>query len=155
MPKVFNLYGDEWDRSESRAGWQSRDAWVGRRIDGELMGASLYEIEPGSKLWPYHAHHANEEWLLVVSGEPTLRSADGEQRLVPGDVVAFRRGSQGLHQVRNESNELARVLMLATEIYPEIIEYSDTGKVGAIDAAGERITLTRPGEDLDYWDGEE
>jgi hypothetical protein len=28
--KVFNLNGDEWDRTEDREGWRSKDAWVGR-----------------------------------------------------------------------------------------------------------------------------
>jgi len=42
VPKVFNLYGeDEWDRVEERRGWRSKDAWVGRRIGGELIGGSL------------------------------------------------------------------------------------------------------------------
>ena len=61
--KVFNLNGDEWDRTEERAGWRSKDAWVGARIGAELIGGSMYELEPGDRLWPYHTHHANEEWL--------------------------------------------------------------------------------------------
>ena len=52
----------------------------------------MYELEPGHKLFPYHTHHANEEWLLVVRGQPTLRTADGEQELQEGDVAVFRRG---------------------------------------------------------------
>ena len=45
--KVFNLNGDEWDRIEERPGWRSKDAWVGARIDAELIGGSMYELEPG------------------------------------------------------------------------------------------------------------
>jgi hypothetical protein len=37
---------------------------------------------------------------------------------------------------------------------PELVEYRDSGKVGARDAKGERIFLSRPGPSLDYWDGE-
>lgn len=69
---VFNLHGDEWDRTEEREGWRSKDAWVGARLNAELIGGSLYELEPGDRLWPYHTHHANEEWLLVVRGQPTF-----------------------------------------------------------------------------------
>jgi uncharacterized membrane protein len=29
---VFNLHEDVWDRVEDRAGWRSKDAWVGARI---------------------------------------------------------------------------------------------------------------------------
>ena len=45
--------------------------------------------------------------------------------------------------------------MLSTLIAPEIVEYLDTGKVGARSVAGERIMFGRPGPELDYWEGEE
>ena len=152
---VFNLDGDEWDRTEQREGWRSKDAWVGRRINAELIGGSLYELEPGDKLWPYHTHHANEEWLLVVRGRPTLRVPEGESELGEGDVVCFRRGNDGLHQVINRTDTPARVLMLSTMISPEIVEYPDSGKVAARSVADERIMLARPGPMLEYWDGED
>lgn len=98
VPKVFNLYGGDWDRTEDRPGWRSKDAWVGMHIGAELIGGSMYELEPGDRLWPYHTHHANEEWLLVVRGQPTLRTPEGEHELAEGDVVAFPRGDDGLHQ---------------------------------------------------------
>jgi uncharacterized cupin superfamily protein len=153
--EVFNLYGDEWDRVEEREGWRSKDAWVGARIGAELIGGSLYELEPGDRLWPYHTHHANEEWLVVIRGRPTLRTLEGEQDLQEGDVVCFPRGNEGAHQVRNGTGSSIRVLMLSTLIAPDIVEYLDSGKVGARSAKGERIMLGRPGPELDYWDGED
>ena len=155
MPKVFNLHGDEWDRTEDRPGWRSKDAWVGARIGAELIGGSLYELEPGDRLYPYHTHHANEEWLLVVRGRPTLRTPDGKHDLREGDVVAFPRGDEGLHQVVNRTDAPIRVLMLSTMIEPDIVHYADSGKLGARNAKGERIMLGRPGPMLDYWDGED
>ena len=153
--KVFNLHGDEWDRSEDRPGWRSKDAWVGGRIGAELLGGSMYELEPGDRLWPYHTHHANEEWVIVVRGAPTLRTHEGEQQLHEGDVVAFPRGKQGAHQIRNDTDAPIRVLMLSSTIKPDIVEYLDTGKIGARSVAGERILLARPGPELDYWEGED
>jgi uncharacterized cupin superfamily protein len=152
---VFNLNADEWDRVEDREGWQSKDAWVGAKIGAELLGGSLYELGPGDRLWPYHTHHANEEWLIVVRGRPTLRTAEGERELEEGDVVCFPRGKDGLHQVRNASESPIRVLMLSSMNAPDIVEYPDSGKVGARSVAGERILLSRPGPNLDYWDGED
>jgi len=152
--KVFNLHGDEWDRIEDREGWRSKDAWVGRRVGGELLGASLYELEPGNRLWPYHTHHANEEWMIVLRGVPTLRTPDGERELREGDVVCFPRGKDGAHQVANRTDAPVRVLMLSSMIHPEIVEYLDSGKVGARSATGERIMLSRRGPDVDYWEGE-
>ena len=153
--KVFNLHGDEWDRVEERVGWRSKDAWVGARLGAELIGGSMYELDPGDRLWPYHAHHANEEWLIVVRGRPTLRTPEGEQDLEEGDVVAFPRGKAGAHQVSNRTDSPIRVLMLSSMLAPEIVEYPDSGKVGARGAGGERLLMSRPGPLLDYWDGED
>jgi uncharacterized cupin superfamily protein len=153
--KVFNLNGDAWDRQEDRTGWRSKDAWVGHHIGAELIGGSMYELEAGDKLWPYHTHHANEEWIVVLRGAPTLRTHEGEEALREGDVVCFPRGKEGAHQVINKTGEAVRVLMLSTLVAPDIVEYLDTGKVGARSVAGERIMLAKPGPDLDYWEGED
>ena len=153
--KVFNLNGDEWDRAEDRPGWRSKDAWVGARIESELIGGSMYELEPGDRLWPYHTHHANEEWLIVLRGCPTLRTPDGEQDLAEGDVVAFRRGKAGAHQVRNGTDAPIRVLMLSTLLAPDVVEYLDSGKVSVVDAKHERLFREFRGPDAEYWEGED
>jgi uncharacterized cupin superfamily protein len=153
--KVFNLQGDEWDRTEDREGWHSRDAWVGAHLRAELLGGTMYELDPGNRLCPYHLHHANEEWLVVVRGKPTLRTPEGEHALSEGDVVCFLRGKDGAHQVSNPTESPIRVLMLSTKVAPEIVEQIDSGKIGARSARGEQILLSRPGPLLDYWDGED
>src|SRR6187399_655665 len=137
--KIFNLNADEWDRTEEREGWRFKDAWVGAHTDAELIGASMYEVEPGNKQGPFHTHHAHE----------------GEQRLRQGDVVAFPRGKEGAHQIRNDTDAPVRVLMLSTLIAPDIVEYLDTGKIGARSVAGERIIFARPGPELEYWEDED
>src|SRR5207237_867554 len=143
--KIFNLNADEWDRTEEREGWRFKDAWVGAHTDAELIGASMYEVEPGNKQGPFHTHHANEEWAIVLRGEPTLRTHEGEQQLRQGDVVAFPRGKEGAHQIRNDTDAPVRVLMLSTLIAPDIVEYLDTGKIGARSVAGERV---EPGDGI-------
>jgi hypothetical protein len=45
--------------------------------------------------------------------------------------------------------------MLSTLIAPDIVEYLDTGKIGARSVAGERIIFARPGPELEYWEGED
>ena len=153
--KVFNLNGDEWDRAEDRPGWRSKDAWVGARIESELIGGSMYELEPGDRLWPYHTHHANEEWLIVLRGRPTLRTSEGERELAEGDVVAFRRGKGGAHQVRNGTDAPIRVLMLSTLLAPDVVEYLDSGKVSVVDANHQRLFREFRGPDAEYWEGED
>jgi uncharacterized cupin superfamily protein len=153
--KVFNLFGHEWDFTRDREGWRSRLTGVGGRIGSELLGATVCEVAAGERLWPYHTHHSNEEWIIVVRGEPTLRTPEGEHTLAEGDVVCFRRGKEGAHQVINRTESPARVLMLSTVISPEIIEYLDSGKILLKDAKDDDIFQGRLGSEVDYWDGED
>jgi uncharacterized cupin superfamily protein len=48
-------------------------------------------------------------------------------------------------------------LSVSTRESPEIAEYPDSGKVLAYASVGQEDhfkAISRPGEDLDYWDGE-
>src|SRR5688500_13501881 len=51
--KTFNLNSGEWDATRDREGWRCSGTLVGERIGGELLGATMSQIEPGSRLWPY------------------------------------------------------------------------------------------------------
>ena len=153
--KIFNLFGDEWHETRDREGWRIKEAFVGHHIGSELLGASMSEIEPGNKHWPYHTHYANEEWVIVLGGEPTLRTPEGEQVMKEGDVVCFPRGNDGAHQIINRTDSPIRVLMLSSMISPDTVEYLDTQKVFATNAAGDPIMFSRPGPRVEYWEGEE
>ena len=150
--KRFNLLGDDWERDGEHPGYRTRMASVSGPVGGERIGATLYELAPGESTWPYHLHHANEEWLVVVAGGPTLRSPEGERQLRAGDTVCFPRGPAGAHALTNRSESTARVLLLSTWIAPEVCEYPDTGKVGAW-GEGFRYLL-RGDAAVDYWEGE-
>jgi uncharacterized cupin superfamily protein len=153
--KVFNLNGDAWDETRDREGWRIKEAFVGHHVGGALIGASMSEVEPGEKHWPFHTHHANEEWVIVLRGEPTLRTHEGEQVLKEGDVVCFPRGKEGAHQIINRTESPIRVLMLSSMIEPDVIEYLDTGKVLADSVGGEPVMFARPGPRAEYWEGED
>jgi hypothetical protein len=45
--------------------------------------------------------------------------------------------------------------MISTLVQPDIVEYPDSGKIGARSVAGDRILLSRPGPMLDFWEGED
>jgi len=112
---AVNIYGDEWDESvgRDRPGWQWKRLPVGRLLGAEQIGASLYELAPGQKTYPYHWQVLEEEWLIVIRGEPTLRDPSGERKLAPGDCAVFKRGPEGAHLVRNDTGEPVRILMLS------------------------------------------
>jgi uncharacterized cupin superfamily protein len=155
MSEVFNIHGDDWDAANEREGYRHRSVAIGKRIGGELLGASLYELPPGERSWPYHWETVSEEWLLVVAGKPTLRGPEGERELREGDVVAFPRGPRGAHAVENRTPEPARILIVSTKGPLDVVHYPDTGKVGVWTAEKGYVALTREQPELDYWEVDE
>jgi uncharacterized cupin superfamily protein len=120
-----------------------------------LLGATLYELPPGERTWPYHYEQGCEEWLVVVSGRPTLRTPDGERELAPGDVAVFPEGPGGAHQVGNPSGEPCRVVLLSSKAPLAIVHYPESGKVGIWSQAEGYQKLLRTDATVDYWEGEE
>jgi hypothetical protein len=91
---------------------------------------------------------------VLLAGRPTLRTPEGERELAKGDVACFPRGAAGTHQVWNDTEEPARIVMLSSSILPDIVEYPDSGKFYTLSAKGEMLFQTRYGEPVEYWDGE-
>jgi uncharacterized cupin superfamily protein len=131
----------------------------GDELGATLWGGTVYELAAGKRVCPYHWHFGEEEWLLVVAGAPTLRTPEGERVLRPWDVAVFVTGEAGAHEVRNDTDEPVRVVMLSSVSDPEVCVYPDSGKV-SVDAGwsrkdGQKLKLVnRPEANLDDWDGE-
>ena len=101
-------------RPQLPEGFRRSSNRVGAELGAARTGLSVYELPPGQAISPYHYEDPDEEWLLVVSGTPTLRTPRGEEQLAPWDVVFFPPGPDGAHLVRNASEETARVAMLSS-----------------------------------------
>lgn len=154
MSAVFNLLDGALDNEEEKPGYRHRRARVGELLRAELLGATLYETPPGEKLWPYHWELGCEEFVIVVSGTPTLRTPEGVRVLAAGDLVAFPEGEAGAHQLWNDSDEPFRVLIASTKSDLYVAVYPDSGKV-LLDAPSHGLrTMLRDAPELDYWDGE-
>jgi len=127
-----NAFEPEWDIELGDAPFRARAMRLGAHAGAQELGATLYEIDPGGTNAPYHAHHGNEEFLLVLSGTLELRTPDGTRELIAGATVAFPRGPAGAHGVANRSDGPARVLIVSTMHYPDVAEHLDTGTVLAV-----------------------
>jgi uncharacterized cupin superfamily protein len=128
---MSNIENPEWEAELPGL----RGVRVGAAAGAEKLGATLYEVDPGGRVSPLHIHHGNEELLFVISGRPTLRTPEAERELEPGEVVAFLSGRRGAHQILNRGDASARVLIVSTKIYPEVVEHPDSNKVVAITGA--------------------
>ena len=118
-------------------GFRRNSARVGALLGAARTGLSVYELPPGQAVSPYHYEDPQEEWLLVVSGTPTLRHPGGEDRLEPWDVVFFPSGPAGAHLVRNDSDSTARVAMFSSQAAVDVVVYPDSDMVQLFTSEGE------------------
>ena len=86
---------------------------------------------PGQSVCPYHYEHGEEEWIVVLTGRPTVRTPEGERELraVGLRVLSGGRGrrAQGDESRRRAGadHHLVEPLDARTTVYP------DSNKVGA------------------------
>jgi uncharacterized cupin superfamily protein len=139
---------------EDPDGFRAGMAKLGKALGAAETGASVYELPPGQAVCPYHYELGEEEWLLVLAGNPTVRHPAGSERLEPWDVVCFPRGPEGAHGIRNETEETARLLMFSTVVVPTATVYPDSDKVGIWTGDPETDVLVRRESAVDYYDGE-
>jgi uncharacterized cupin superfamily protein len=135
-------------------GFRSGMARLGKTIGATTTGVSIYELPPGQAICPYHYEYAEEEWLVVLEGRPTLRHPQGADVLEPWDVVWFPTGPEGAHAVRNATSETVRVMMMSNVIVPAASVYPDSGKIGVWTGNSDDDILVRRESRVDYWDGE-
>ena len=110
-------------------GFRRASTRVGGSLGAARTGLSVYDLPPGQAIGPYHYEDPEEEWLLVVSGTPTLRHPGGEDQLEPWDVVFFPSGPAGAHQVRNTGESPARVAMFSSMTAVGAVIYPDSDMI--------------------------
>ena len=106
-------------------GFRRNSTRVGAALGAARTGLSVYELPPGQAVSPYHFEEPDEEWLLVVSGTPTLRHPAARSGSNRGRRL-LSSGPTGAHLVRNNSESLARVAMFSSSaaavgavVYPD------------------------------------
>ena len=157
-PPRPNIYAEEWERTMEHGGFGVRGNRVGGAAGASRVGVTVYELDPGKRNLPYHAHFGVEELVVVLRGTPTLRSPEGERELGEGEVVACPPGRAGAHQLINRSDSVVRFLMISSKAPADLIEYPDSGKISA--QAGEFGTadavayMLSTAEQLEYFEGE-
>jgi uncharacterized cupin superfamily protein len=135
-------------------GYQVPYVRIGPLIGAADLGMSVYELNEGNSICPYHWESPDEEWLIVLEGTPTLRDPDGEHELAPGDLVCFRSGAEGAHKVTNRATGTALVAMLSTRAKTSFAVYPDSDKIGVFSSADNTRLLFVRSAAVDYWVGE-
>jgi uncharacterized cupin superfamily protein len=139
---------------EDPEGYKAGMFRFGKDLGAEQTGTSVYELPPGQAICPYHYEYGEEEWAMVLSGRPSLRTPDGIAQLDPWDVVFFPKGPAGAHQLRNETNDPVRVMMWSQIVHPSATAYPDSDKVGIWTGVEGESVLVRRSSKVEYYDGE-
>jgi uncharacterized cupin superfamily protein len=109
-------------------------------------------VPPRKCNFPYHAHSAQWELYLVISGKGSVRHKDGTTEVVPGDTFVFAPDEP--HQLSNAGQEDFIYYVIADNPIGESAYFPDSGKWKVNkSSAADRVVLK--GNETDYFDGEE
>ena len=121
------------------------------------LSAGMWELPPGKRSFPMHAHHVTEEAMYVISGNAKIRTPDGETAIGPGDYVSFTAGGPA-HQLVNDGKEKLVYLAFGVNVAGvDIVEYPDSGKIACSIGTGpdRKRFMFRAKDTVDYFEGEE
>lgn len=137
---------------------------IGPLIGARELGCQLHVVPKNKKAFPRHAHHANEEMFLILSGAGTYRLGGASFPIRAGDVIAAPAGGgETAHQIVNTGEDELRYLAFSTRNDPEVVEYPDSGKFAVASMVpedkgllGARVCFIgrMDAQSLAYFDGE-
>ena len=78
-------------------------------------GANLVTLAPGAWSSQRHWHTAEDELVVMLSGEAVLVEDGGETPMRPGDIATFAAGVANGHHLINRSNAPAVFLAIGTD----------------------------------------
>jgi uncharacterized cupin superfamily protein len=115
------------------------------------VGVAIEELPPGKQSCPFHFHMLEEEHLLMLEGECTLRLGEKRVRFKAGDYAVFPAGVKVGHCLVNETDKVCRYIVIGENNPNEACVYPDSNKVSNR-WLGERYDRAAQ---KDYYDGEE
>jgi uncharacterized cupin superfamily protein len=126
----------------------------GAQLGARHTGTTVYELPPGQAVCPYHYEYGEEEWVLVLEGTPSMRTPARTEQLAPFDVAFFPRGPEGAHQLRNDSDATARILMWSEVVTPTATVYPDSDKIGVWTGNKADDVMVERSSNVEYFHGE-
>jgi uncharacterized cupin superfamily protein len=135
-------------------GYRAGSCRFGPLIGATALGATVYELQKGQSICPYHYEYGCEEWAIVLAGRPTLRHPEGEDVLEPGDAVCFPEGPAGAHKLTNTAAEASRVMLLSDKPSLAMAVYPDSDKIGIFPPDGDDKIMVRRESGVEYFDRE-
>ncbi|MES1159035.1 MAG: cupin domain-containing protein [Terricaulis silvestris] len=131
--------------------WNPNSELIGVRLGRELglkrTGVSIARIPSGKESYVPHAHHREEEWLYILSGEGLAIIGDEAVRVRGGDFLAFP-APQVAHHLKNAGEVDLVYLMGGENAKMDVVDFPTLGKRTV--RLGDRVTVydMASGEDM-------
>jgi uncharacterized cupin superfamily protein len=124
----------------------SRIAGREKRRLGEVFGlgnfgVNLVRLAPGGLSSIRHCHSAQDEFVYILEGAPTLITDAGATALAPGMCAGFKAGSGDAHQLRNDTAGVVWYLEVGDRAGGDEVVYPDDDL--ALQQTGGRLVFTR------------
>lgn len=113
------------------------------------IGVAIEELMPGKQNNPAHYHMREEEHVLILEGELTVRIGKEFHVMTAGSYVRFPQGSPFEHCLYNHTDKVCRYIIIGDRDPHDVVIYPDSNKV-AVRALNERYLR----EPKDYLHGE-
>lgn len=89
------------------------------------FGVNLTELSPGSISALKHQHLKQDEFIYILSGNPTLIYGNNVYQMNPGDCFGFKAGNEIAHHLINKSNDKAVYLEIGDRTNGDAVIYPD------------------------------
>jgi len=123
---------------KSRVATRSKQR-LGDALGLKNYGVNLTTIPPGAVSALRHWHSHEDEFIYIVSGELTLVTGDGEQRLTPGMCAGFPAGKADGHCLVNRTQRDAVYLEVGDRRPEDAVTYPDDDIAGQATPQGRRF----------------
>lgn len=111
------------------------------------FGAFIEELPPGSHSSYAHWHAAEDEMVLILSGEVVATEGGVETVLTPGDAACWKAGDPMGHTLHNQSDKPVRYMVIGTRAPGDVVTYPDHDRVLQFDRTkGSRVFTTLAGD---------
>jgi uncharacterized cupin superfamily protein len=96
------------------------------------FGVNLTRLAPGAASALRHAHTKQDEFIYVLTGEPTLITNAGETPLRPGMCAGFKGGSNDAHHLVNRTAGEIVYLEIGDRTPGDAVAYPDDDIAGVL-----------------------
>lgn len=146
---IASIPGEDWSEGVRFGGCVQ--VLSNTREGGRKIGIAIEVVQPGKQTSPFHYHMVEEEHIIALEGEATLRLGDERYTIKAGDYVCFPAGQRVGHCIVNESGAAFKFIIVGDRAANETCVYPDSGKIMISNL--DRLILPE-GESLAYWKDE-